>query len=141
METIKNVIKNQYYISKAQQPDAKELGKYASIWQSKHNKVELFKKVESLHTPVLGRWYLSTFSSSQSYFSARQQFIKSTAIMSVVGYLFGLGDRHLGRLTINCSNFSFNFLMFVENMLIDQNTGEVVHVDFNSMFNSNEKLG
>jgi phosphatidylinositol kinase/protein kinase (PI-3 family) len=78
--------------------------------------------VEKLFPPILGRWYKVTFSSSQSYFSARHQYTKSTAIMSVVGYLFGLGDRHL------------------ENIMVDIKTGEIAHVDFNSMFNANEKL-
>merc|ERR1719230_1618112 len=36
--------------------------------------------------------------------------------MSIVGYVLGLGDRHL------------------ENLMINESTGEILHVDFNSLF-------
>jgi serine/threonine-protein kinase ATR len=36
--------------------------------------------------------------------------------MSMVGWILGLGDRHC------------------ENILLDNNTGDVVHVDFNCLF-------
>ena len=40
--------------------------------------------------------------------------------MSVMGYLLGLGDRHL------------------ENINVDTTTGETFHVDMNSLFNISE---
>lgn len=42
--------------------------------------------------------------------------------MSIIGFIFGLGDRH------------------AENILIDTTTGEVMHVDFNILFNKGEFL-
>lgn len=42
--------------------------------------------------------------------------------MSVVGYVIGLGDRHL------------------DNILLDFNTGEVVHIDYNVCFEKGLKL-
>ena len=39
------------------------------------------------------------------------------AVMSMVGYILGLGDRH------------------GENILLDTTCGDVVHVDFNCLFN------
>lgn len=42
--------------------------------------------------------------------------------MSIVGFVFGLGDRH------------------AENILIDTLTGDVVHVDFNVLFDKGETL-
>lgn len=42
--------------------------------------------------------------------------------MSMVGFVLGLGDRH------------------AENILIDTLTGDVVHVDFNVLFDKGETL-
>lgn len=48
---------------------------------------------------------------------ARQSYIRTTAVMSMVGYILGLGDRH------------------GENILFDSESGDTVHVDFNCLFN------
>lgn len=50
-------------------------------------------------------------------YSSRSAYCRSTAVMSMVGYILGLGDRH------------------GENILFDSLTGECVHVDFNCLFN------
>lgn len=50
-------------------------------------------------------------------YSSRSAYCRSTAVMSMVGYILGLGDRH------------------GENILFDSFTGECVHVDFNCLFN------
>ena len=42
--------------------------------------------------------------------------------MSVIGYILGLGDRHL------------------DNVLIDLSTGEVVHIDYNVCFEKGKSL-
>ena len=43
-------------------------------------------------------------------------FARSMAANSIVGHIIGLGDRHLG------------------NILIDFNTGEIAHIDYNACF-------
>ncbi|KAG8511432.1 Serine/threonine-protein kinase ATR, partial [Galemys pyrenaicus] len=53
-------------------------------------------------------------------YSSRSAYCRSTAVMSMVGYILGLGDRH------------------GENILFDSLTGECVHVDFNCLFNKGE---
>lgn len=50
-------------------------------------------------------------------YSSRSAYCRSTAVMSMVGYILGLGDRH------------------GENILFDSFTGDCVHVDFNCLFN------
>lgn len=123
MDTLKNIIYNQYNSSKIKIPSYRELKVYYDEWKKvARDKIPLQRQLEKRFPPILGRWYQNTFSCQQSYFSARNHYIKSTAVMSVVGYLFGLGDRHL------------------ENILVDLNTGEIAHVDFNSMFNASEGL-
>jgi phosphatidylinositol kinase/protein kinase (PI-3 family) len=51
-----------------------------------------------------------------------QSYGRSLAVMSMVGYVLGLGDRHL------------------DNILIDFNTGEVVHIDYAICFEKALKL-
>ncbi|CAG8689254.1 4251_t:CDS:10, partial [Acaulospora morrowiae] len=47
---------------------------------------------------------------------------RSLAVMSVIGYIIGLGDRHL------------------DNIMIDFDNGEVVHIDYNVCFEKGKKL-
>lgn len=46
----------------------------------------------------------------------------SMAVMSVIGYVIGLGDRHL------------------DNILIELGSGEVVHIDYNVCFEKGKTL-
>ena len=50
-------------------------------------------------------------------YSSRQNYARTAAVMSMVGYVVGLGDRH------------------GENILFDSTNGDCVHVDFNVLFN------
>ncbi|XP_049917731.1 serine/threonine-protein kinase ATR [Epinephelus moara] len=72
------------------------------------------------HPPVFHEWFLRTFPDPTSWYSSRSAYCRSTAVMSMVGYVLGLGDRH------------------GENILFDSFTGECVHVDFNCLFNKGE---
>lgn len=54
---------------------------------------------------------------SHCRYHARTTYIRTCAVMSMVGYILGLGDRH------------------GENVLLDCSSGAVVHVDFNCLFN------
>ncbi|XP_045917946.1 serine/threonine-protein kinase ATR isoform X1 [Micropterus dolomieu] len=72
------------------------------------------------HVPVFHEWFLQTFPDPTSWYSSRSAYCRSTAVMSMVGYILGLGDRH------------------GENILFDSFTGECVHVDFNCLFNKGE---
>lgn len=57
------------------------------------------------------------FDSYSPRYNSRSAYCRSVAVMSMVGYILGLGDRH------------------GENILFDSLTGECVHVDFNCLFN------
>ena len=52
-----------------------------------------------------------------SRYNARVSYARTAAVMSMVGYILGLGDRH------------------GENILFDSTNGDCVHVDFNCLFN------
>jgi phosphatidylinositol kinase/protein kinase (PI-3 family) len=55
-------------------------------------------------------------SSPEDWMETVNEFSRSTGVMSMLGYVIGLGDRHL------------------DNILLDFETGRVVHIDFNVCF-------
>lgn len=54
--------------------------------------------------------------SSESWLQRRTNYTRSLAVMSMVGYILGLGDRH------------------PSNLMLDRITGKVVHIDFGDCF-------
>ncbi|KAK3330577.1 hypothetical protein B0H66DRAFT_579779 [Apodospora peruviana] len=72
--------------------------------------------VLNLFPPVLGDWFISQFPNPSAWFAARLKFTRSCAVMSMVGTILGLGDRH------------------GENVLLEEGNGGIFHVDFNCLF-------
>ncbi|KAL4704204.1 hypothetical protein ACJJTC_011830 [Scirpophaga incertulas] len=72
------------------------------------------------HPPVFQEWFRRVFSDPYGWYQARSAYIRTTAVMSMVGYILGLGDRH------------------GENVSFDSTNGDTVHVDFNCLFNKGE---
>jgi len=69
------------------------------------------------HPPVMHEWFLHNFQSDAAmWYHSRALYCRSLAVMSMVGYMIGLGDRH------------------GENILVDSNNGEIMHVDFCVIF-------
>ena len=84
-------------------------------------KREVFlKRLIPRHPPLFGQWFVRNFSDPQAWLRARLAYCRTTAVMSMVGYILGLGDRH------------------GENILFDSSNGDTVHVDFNCLFNKGE---
>ncbi|KAK9463121.1 armadillo-type protein [Lipomyces oligophaga] len=54
--------------------------------------------------------------SSEAWLDRRTTYTRSLAVMSMVGYILGLGDRH------------------PSNLMMERNTGKVVHIDFGDCF-------
>uniref|UniRef100_A0A158Q3S9 Serine/threonine-protein kinase ATR n=1 Tax=Dracunculus medinensis TaxID=318479 RepID=A0A158Q3S9_DRAME len=65
---------------------------------------------------------IRAFTDPCKWYAARLAFIHTSAVMSMLGFVLGLGDRH------------------GENLLIDATNGEAIHVDFNLLFNKGETL-
>ncbi|KAF9892395.1 serine/threonine-protein kinase M1 [Aspergillus nanangensis] len=81
------------------------------------SKLPLFStKVLAKFPPVLHEWFVEMFPESPAWFAARLRYTRSCAVMSMVGYVLGLGDRH------------------GENILFEEGTGGILHVDFNCLF-------
>lgn len=67
-------------------------------------------------SPILYEWFIETFPEPETWFTARLRYTRSAAVMSIVGHVLGLGDRH------------------GENILLEEGNGGVFHVDFNCLF-------
>lgn len=78
------------------------------------------QKLLPRHPPLFHNWFLQQFPTPHSWYQARTAYVKTVAVMSMVGYILGLGDRH------------------GENILFDETNGDAVHVDFNCLFNQGE---
>ena len=72
--------------------------------------------IEKYKPTVLYEWFLRTFQEPNSWYNARSNYVKTAAVMSVCGYVLGLGDRHC------------------ENILMASSNGDCIHVDFNCLF-------
>ncbi|KAK4058120.1 hypothetical protein OIO90_000859 [Microbotryomycetes sp. JL221] len=75
-----------------------------------------FEAVAKGFPPVFHRWFLETFPEPSAWLRARLSYSRTAAVISMVGFVLGLGDRHC------------------ENILLDSTTGDTVHVDFNCLF-------
>ncbi|KAK4155321.1 hypothetical protein C8A00DRAFT_42044 [Chaetomidium leptoderma] len=72
--------------------------------------------VLGMFPPVLPDWFIAQFPNPSAWFAARLQYTRSCAVMSMVGTILGLGDRH------------------GENVLLEEGNGGIFHVDFNCLF-------
>lgn len=100
---------------------SRQLSNYLNKSRSLAQKRESFTNtILPLHPPVFSKWFRRRFSVPHSWYQAKSSYIKTTAVMSMVGYIVGLGDRH------------------GENILLDEMNGELMHVDFDCLFNKGE---
>ncbi|KAK7696228.1 hypothetical protein QCA50_000881 [Cerrena zonata] len=80
------------------------------------------EKILNRIPPLFHEWFIENFSEPAVWFSSRLAFGRTAAVMSMVGFIIGLGDRH------------------GENILMDLHNGDVVHVDFNCLFERGKQL-
>lgn len=72
--------------------------------------------------PVFHYFLLEKFPIPGEWFERRLAYTNSVATTSMVGYVLGLGDRH------------------TQNILIDDRTAEVVHIDFGAFLDVMQQL-
>ena len=76
----------------------------------------LFLDIRAKLKPVMRHYFTERSKNPISWFSMRLNYTRSVATTSIVGHILGLGDRHSS------------------NILMDNVTGEVIHIDFGVAF-------
>ncbi|OCF35599.1 hypothetical protein I316_02654 [Kwoniella heveanensis BCC8398] len=100
-------------------------GKISKIQDRDPNSAELVKQYSTMikrFQPVMRHFFVEKHKDPMAWFAMRLNYARSVAVTSIVGWMVGLGDRH-------CSN-----------ILIDQTSGELVHIDFGIVFEDGRKL-
>ncbi|KAI0412293.1 phosphatidylinositol 3 [Xylaria grammica] len=92
--------------------------------QTKSSEVRLatYKKVTDRFQPVMRYFFMQYFADPDDWFAKRTAYTRTTAAISMLGHVLGLGDRH------------------GHNILLDSKNGEVVHIDLGVAFESGRVL-
>ncbi|KAF1947572.1 hypothetical protein EJ02DRAFT_429982 [Clathrospora elynae] len=98
----------------------KEIG--ACQQDSLTTRVKVWKKVTDNFHPVMRYFLLERFEDPDEWFERRLAYTRSTAAISILGHVLGLGDRHC------------------HNILLDEKSGEVVHIDLGVSFEAGRVL-
>ena len=85
-------------------------------------RITRFRQVCSRFVPVFHHYFLEHFASPSSWLHHRTSYIYSMAVASMVGYIVGLGDRH------------------IQNILLDSGTCELIHIDLGVAFDTGKLL-
>ncbi|KAI5304569.1 Serine/threonine-protein kinase tel1 [Ascosphaera pollenicola] len=84
--------------------------------KSLQERLKAYKQVTNNFHPVLRFFFMEKFLNPDDWFSKRLAYTRSTAAISILGHILGLGDRH------------------GHNILLDEQTGEVIHIDLGVAF-------
>ncbi|KAF0561158.1 Serine/threonine-protein kinase SMG1 [Gigaspora margarita] len=91
-------------------------------WPRSVLKSVFLELVSETPSDLLEKEVWASCSSPKEWWIKSTSLSRSLAVMSVIGYIIGLGDRHL------------------DNILIDFECGEVIHIDYNVCFEKGKKL-
>lgn len=78
--------------------------------------LEVFTDAIHNFQPVMRHFFTEKHKTPINWFAMRLRYSRSVATTSIVGHMLGLGDRH------------------ISNILLDNATGEVVHIDLGIAF-------
>ena len=79
-------------------------------------RISAYRKVTDRFHPVMRYFFMEYFPDPDEWFHKRTAYTRTTAAISMLGHVLGLGDRH------------------GHNILLDTKTGEVVHIDLGVAF-------
>ncbi|KAI8662620.1 Serine/threonine-protein kinase Tel1 [Fusarium sp. Ph1] len=85
-------------------------------------RINTYRKVTEKFHPVMRYFFMEHFMDPDEWFVKRLAYTRSTAAISMLGHVLGLGDRH------------------GHNILLDHKTGEVVHIDLGVAFEAGRIL-
>jgi len=89
---------------------------------STETRVKEFRKVCDNFQPVMRHFFLERFDDPDDWFEKRTAYTRTTASVSMLGHVLGLGDRH------------------GHNIMLDEVNGEVVHIDLGVAFEAGRVL-
>lgn len=90
--------------------------------KSVEERVDTYCKIENSIKPQLRRFFFDSFPDAKAWLDAKYAYTKGVVTTSIVGFVLGLGDRHLN------------------NILIDESNGEPVHIDLGVAFDQGKFL-
>ena len=82
----------------------------------------IYKDITEHFQPVMRRFFTENWNDASELFQRRLTYTRSVASSSMVGYVLGLGDRH------------------IHNILIDNKTAELIHIDLGVAFDQGQLL-
>ncbi|KAM0254845.1 hypothetical protein ACHAQJ_006386 [Trichoderma viride] len=85
-------------------------------------RISTYRKVTERFQPVMRYFFMEYFVDPDEWFAKRLAYTRSTAAISMLGHVLGLGDRH------------------GHNILLDTKTGEAVHIDLGIAFETGRIL-
>ncbi|KAK2061543.1 phosphatidylinositol 3 [Colletotrichum caudatum] len=116
LKTLREILLDQYK-TRSVHPDYNQIKRMMAEAVTGPNNIKMFTEgVLGTFPPVLQHWFVQRFPHPSTWFSARLRYTRSCAVMSMVGTILGLGDRH------------------GENVLLERDNGGIFHVDFNCLF-------
>lgn len=116
IKTMRDILLNLYSSQKIA-PDYNLLKNLMEEASAGESKIRMFTDdVLGRFPPILPVWFIQQFPSPDAWFAARLKYTRSCAVMSMVGTILGLGDRH------------------GENVNLEEGNGGIFHVDFNCLF-------
>ena len=93
-----------------------------AMGMSVDSRVKVFRDVLNHFHPIGRYFFLERFTNPDDWFGKRLAYTRSTAAISILGYILGLGDRHC------------------HNILLDERRGDVVHIDLGVAFEAGRVL-
>lgn len=84
--------------------------------KSSETRVSTYKRVTDRFQPVMRYFFMEHFVDPDEWFAKRTAYTRTTAAVSILGHVLGLGDRH------------------GHNILLDSKSGDVVHIDLGVAF-------
>ncbi|AFZ79868.1 phosphatidylinositol 3- and 4-kinase family member protein [Theileria equi strain WA] len=102
-----------------------DINKYSQAVSDKRysESLSLFGSIAERRPPVLHRVHFKLFRNDPAvWYNTRRQYIISSAMWNIFGYIVGLGDRH------------------AENILFNVKNGQIMHVDFDCLFGKGTTL-
>ncbi|KAG9698743.1 hypothetical protein KCU95_g2387, partial [Aureobasidium melanogenum] len=88
----------------------------------KDTRLKVYREVAARHQPVLRHFFFERFQDPDDWFQKRLNYTRSTATISMLGWVLGLGDRHC------------------HNILLDEKSGEAIHIDLGVAFEAGRVL-